>query len=150
MELLLKFQTNSEAETQALGKKLGSILQSGDIVCLNGDLGAGKTHLTSGAAEAMEINEYVTSPTFTVVNEYHGGRMPFYHFDVYRIASYDELIEIGFEEYLQKPGVFFIEWAEQIPEITQYYKERITEIRMIRRDDISPERRDIEVRRFGA
>ena len=150
MELLLKFQTNSESETRALGMKLGSILQSGDIVCLNGDLGAGKTHLTCGAADALDIKEYITSPTFTVVNEYHDGRMPLYHFDVYRISSYDELIEIGFEEYLQKPGVFFIEWAEQIPEIAQYYKERITEIRIIRRDDISPERRDIEVRRFGA
>ena len=149
MELLLKFQTNSEKETCELGEKIGALLQSGDIVTLTGDLGAGKTHFTSGAAKALNITDYITSPTFTIVNEYSDGKMPLYHFDLYRISSYDELVEIGFEEYADKPGVMFIEWPDCVPELEKEYKERITQVKIIRRDDISPERRDIEIRRFG-
>lgn len=150
MELLLRFQTNSEQETESLGGKFGQLLKEGDIVCLNGDLGAGKTHFTRGAAKALGISDYITSPTFTIVNEYYGGKMPFYHFDLYRITSYEELIDIGFEEYAAENGILFIEWSSNIPEIQKYYKNRIMDIKMIRRDDISPAHRDIEVRRFGA
>lgn len=150
MELLLKFQSDSEEETGALGEKIGSILKPGEIVTLYGDLGAGKTRFTCGAAKALGIPEYITSPTFTIVNEYKSGDLFFYHFDLYRISSYDELMEIGFEEYLNRQAVAFIEWADRVPEIEAYYKDRITQIKMIRRDDISPNRREIEVRRFGA
>ena len=150
MELLLKFQTDSEEETRALGAKFGQLLKGGDIVCLNGDLGAGKTQFTCGAAQALGAGLYITSPTFTIVNEYDTGNFPVYHFDLYRLSSYDELIEIGFEEYLQKDAVLFIEWSDQIPEIEKQYKSRITRIQIVRRDDLSPTRREIEVRRFGA
>ena len=150
MELLMKFQTNSAEETRTLGGKIGQLLKPGDIVTLDGDLGAGKTHFTCGAAKALQIQEYITSPTFTIVNEYDNGEILFYHFDLYRSSSYEELLEIGFEEYLSKQAVIFIEWAERIPEIAKIYKDRITQVRIIRRDDISPERRDLEVRRFGA
>ena len=150
MELLMKFQTNRAEETRTLGGKIGQLLKPGDIVTLDGDLGAGKTHFTCGAAKALQIQEYITSPTFTIVNEYDNGEILFYHFDLYRISSYEELLEIGFEEYLSKQAVIFIEWAERIPEIAKIYKDRITQVRIIRRDDISPERRDLEVRRFGA
>lgn len=150
MELLMKFQTNSAEETSTLGGKIGRLLKPGDIVTLDGDLGAGKTHFTCGAAKALQIQEYITSPTFTIVNEYDNGEILFYHFDLYRISSYEELLEIGFDEYLSKQAVIFIEWAERIPEIAKIYKDRITQVRIIRRDDISPERRDLEIRRFGA
>lgn len=150
MELLLRFQTNSEEETFELGKKIGAILKAGDIVTLTGDLGAGKTHFTAGAANALNINEYITSPTFTIVNEYNSGAIPLFHFDFYRISSYDELIEIGFEEYLNKNGVIFIEWPDCVPEIEKIYRDKITQVKIIRRDDISPERRDIEIKRFDS
>ncbi len=150
MELVLKFQTDGEQETGALGEKIGGLLKPGDIVTLNGDLGAGKTRFTCGAAKALGIREYITSPTFTIVNEYDSGNLLFYHFDLYRISSYEELSEIGFEEYLEKQAVIFIEWAERVPEIETEYKNRILQVKIFRRDDISPERRDIEVRRFGA
>lgn len=150
MELLLKFETNSEDETTALGGRIGAILKPGDIVTLEGDLGAGKTHFTCGAAKALGIHEYITSPTFTIVNEYSSGNIPLYHFDLYRISSYDELEEIGFDEYASGEAVLFIEWADRVPEITSQYKERVTKVTIRRRDDISPTRRDIEIRRFGS
>lgn len=150
MELLQKFQTDSEAETRALGAKFGQLLKGGDIVCLNGDLGAGKTQFTCGAAQTLGAGPYITSPTFTIVNEYDTGKFPVYHFDLYRLSSYEELLEIGFEEYVQKDAVLFMEWSDQIPEIERYYKTRITRIQVLRRDDLSPTRREIEVRRFGA
>ena len=94
MELLMKFQTDSEKETEAVGEKLGRLLKPGDIVTLNGELGAGKTCFTSGAAKALGIRDYITSPTFTIVNEYRSGESLLYHFDLYRIASYEELLDI--------------------------------------------------------
>ena len=148
MELLLKFQSNSEEETFNLGVKIGKLLQPGDIVTLTGDLGAGKTKFTCGAAESLGIHDYITSPTFTIVNEYNGENILVYHFDLYRLSSYEELIDIGFEEYAQKPCVMFIEWPDNIPEIRKIYKNRIMEIKIMRRDDISLTRRDIEIRRY--
>lgn len=108
--------TMSVRETVALGIKLGEILESGDVVCLNGDLGTGKTALANGIAEALGVAGYITSPTFTIVNEYK-GRIPFYHFDVYRIMHPDEMFEIGFEEYINGDGVVVIEWADLIADI---------------------------------
>ncbi len=148
MELLLKFQTNNEDETFELGKKIGALLKKGDIVTLTGDLGAGKTKFTCGAAKALNVEEYITSPTFTIVNEYKAGDINLYHFDLYRLSSYEELLDIGFEEYTQNSSIIFIEWPDNVPELKKIYKERIMEIKIIRRDDISMSRRDIEVRRF--
>ncbi|HOV25144.1 MAG TPA: tRNA (adenosine(37)-N6)-threonylcarbamoyltransferase complex ATPase subunit type 1 TsaE [Pseudobacteroides sp.] len=110
------FKTVSQDETCALGRKLGEILKAGDVVCLVGDLGTGKTAFTKGIAEALGISGYITSPTFTFVNEYQ-GRLPMFHFDVYRIGEPEDLFEIGFEEYLERDGVVIIEWADMIKDI---------------------------------
>ena len=114
---MIKFKAGSAEETTGLGEKLGRLLQKGDTVCLTGELGTGKTAFTGGIARALEIEGYITSPTFTIVNEYHEGRVPLYHFDVYRIGSPEEMYEIGFEEYLAGDGVVIIEWAELIESI---------------------------------
>lgn len=106
-----KIFTFSPIETIEVGKKLGEILQKKDLVCISGDLGTGKTVFTKGIAKGLEINGYATSPTFTIVNEYE-GKIPLYHFDVYRINNKEELQEIGFEEYLYGEGVIIIEWPE--------------------------------------
>lgn len=113
---MIKKETHSFEETVELGKKLGSILKSGDIICLCGDLGTGKTALTNGIAKALGITSYITSPTFTLVNEYEGA-LPLYHFDVYRIGDPEEMFDIGFEEYINGGGISIIEWGEQIREI---------------------------------
>lgn len=111
-----EIKTFSAEETMEIGRKLGSLLQGGELVCLNGDLGTGKTAFTGGVAKALEIEGYITSPTFTLVNEYK-GRLAMYHFDVYRIADPEEMFEIGFEEYLESNGVVLVEWADLIQEI---------------------------------
>ncbi|HEY5583214.1 MAG TPA: tRNA (adenosine(37)-N6)-threonylcarbamoyltransferase complex ATPase subunit type 1 TsaE [Ruminiclostridium sp.] len=113
---MLNIETHSFEETVEFGKRLGSVLKPGDIICLTGDLGTGKTALTNGIAKSLGINSYITSPTFTLVNEYE-GRIPLYHFDVYRISDPDEMFEIGFEEYINGEGITIIEWGEQIDEI---------------------------------
>lgn len=111
------YEVYSEEETKRIGYELGKNASKGEIYCLCGDLGAGKTVLTKGFAEGIGITEHITSPTFTIVNEYHSGRIPFYHFDVYRINDVDEMFEIGYEEYFYGDGVCLIEWAELIKEI---------------------------------
>ncbi|HEY8350682.1 MAG TPA: tRNA (adenosine(37)-N6)-threonylcarbamoyltransferase complex ATPase subunit type 1 TsaE [Clostridia bacterium] len=113
---MMEFRTNSVADTVELGRKLGSMLQKGDNVCLFGDLGTGKTAFTSGIAKGLGISGYITSPTFTIVNEYE-GRLPLYHFDVYRIGDADEMIDTGYYEYIDGDGVTVIEWADLIREI---------------------------------
>lgn len=107
----------SEEETRALGRELAEGLKAGDIVALIGDLGTGKTALTRYIAEALGVKEPVTSPTFTIVREHKDGRLPLYHFDVYRVYDPDELYEIGFEEYLFGGGVCIIEWADLIEDL---------------------------------
>ncbi len=105
--------TASPEQTQHVGEVLGSLLQLGDLVCLYGDLGSGKTNLSYGIAMGLEVQEpYITSPTFTFVNEYK-GRMPFYHIDLYRLREPAELEGIGFEEYIDSDGATVIEWAER-------------------------------------
>jgi len=111
------FETYSAEETKELGRRISLEAKEGDVFCLNGDLGTGKTVFTKGFAEGMGITEPISSPTFTIVQEYHSGRMPFYHFDVYRIADPEEMYEIGFDEYLFGGGVCLIEWAELVKEI---------------------------------
>jgi tRNA threonylcarbamoyladenosine biosynthesis protein TsaE len=109
----MMYETYSEAETLAIGKKLGEEAKAGQIYCLNGDLGVGKTVFTKGFAQGLGITEHITSPTFTIVNVYE-GRLPFYHFDVYRISDEEEMYEIGCDEYLYGDGVCLVEWAELI------------------------------------
>lgn len=113
---MINIETNSFEETVALGIKLGSILKPGDVICLSGDLGTGKTALTNGIAKALDINSYITSPTFTLVNEYQ-GKYPLYHFDVYRIGDPEEMFDIGFDEYINSDGITIIEWGELISDI---------------------------------
>lgn len=111
------YEVYSEEETRKIGYELGEKAAKGEIYCLQGDLGAGKTVFTKGFAQGLNITEHITSPTFTIVNEYHSGRIPFYHFDVYRIGDVEEMFEIGYEEYFYGDGVCLIEWAELITDI---------------------------------
>jgi tRNA threonylcarbamoyladenosine biosynthesis protein TsaE len=105
--------TSSREQTWRIGQMLGSLLEPGDIICLYGDLGAGKTSFSYGIALGLEVkDQYITSPTFTFVNEYK-GRIPFYHIDLYRLKDPEELEGIGFEEYIDSDGVTVIEWAER-------------------------------------
>lgn len=106
--------TNSPEETEALGERLAGHLRAGTVVAYTGDLGAGKTAFTRGLARGLGIPERVTSPTFTIVNEYEGGRLPLFHFDMYRLSSSEELYEIGWEDYLARGGVCAVEWSEII------------------------------------
>ncbi len=127
----MQFISNSPDETQGFAADMAKSLKSGDVLCLYGDLGAGKTAFVQGLAKGLGIDEPITSPTFTIVNEYE-GRLPLYHFDVYRIADSDEMYEVGFDEYVYGEGVSVIEWPQLIA-------------------DILPERRfDIEIKKdFG-
>lgn len=109
-------------ETKELGIKLGNILKSGDIVCLNGELGAGKTTLTKSIGLGLGVTDYITSPTFALINEYN-GRVPVYHFDVYRLENVEEIYDLGFDEYFYGKGVCIIEWAEKIERLLP--KERV-------------------------
>ncbi len=110
-------ETNSPQETKELGKKMAERAKPGDVFTLVGDLGVGKTVFTQGIAEGLGIDEPVNSPTFTIVQEYESGRMPFYHFDVYRIGDLEEMDEIGFDDYIYGDGLCLIEWADLIEEI---------------------------------
>lgn len=110
-------ETWDAEETYNIGKTLGERVKAGDVVCLTGELGVGKTVFTQGFAKGLGIAEAVSSPTFTIVQEYEEGRFPFYHFDVYRIGSVEEMDEIGFEDYIFGEGVCLIEWADLIEEI---------------------------------
>ena len=113
----MKIETFSEKETFELGKKLGTEAKPGQIYALLGDLGVGKTILTKGFAEGLGITEPVSSPTFTIVQVYEEGRMPFYHFDVYRIGDIEEMDEIGYEDCFFGEGVCLVEWANLIEKI---------------------------------
>lgn len=110
-------ETNSPQETKELGKKMAERAKPGDVFTLVGDLGVGKTVFTQGIAEGLGIDEPVNSPTFTIVQEYESGRMPFYHFDVYRIGDPEEMDEIGFDDYIYGDGLCLVEWADLIEEI---------------------------------
>jgi tRNA threonylcarbamoyladenosine biosynthesis protein TsaE len=110
--------SHSPAETFAHGEAVAAALSSGAVLALRGDLGAGKTHFVKGVAAGLGADPHeVTSPTFTLVNEYMGGRMPVFHFDLYRLESADELVRIGFDDYLAEDGVVIIEWADKFPEL---------------------------------
>lgn len=108
----MEYLSHSEQETEELGASLAQRLKAGDVVAYRGDLGAGKTAFTRGLARGLGCTGRVTSPTFTIVNEYEGGRLPLFHFDMYRLGSSDELFDIGWEDYLARGGVCAVEWSE--------------------------------------
>ena len=110
----MEFITNSPIETEKVGEALGKVLTPGTILAYEGDLGAGKTAFTRGLARGLGAKEQVTSPTYTIVNEYLSGRMPLFHFDMYRLGSSDELFDIGWEDYLARNGVCAVEWSENV------------------------------------
>lgn len=108
----MEYRSNSPGETEALGAALAKLLWPGAVVAFTGDLGAGKTAFVRGMAQGLGVAGRVTSPTFTIVNEYEGGRLPLFHFDMYRLGSADELYDIGWEDYLARGGVCAVEWSE--------------------------------------
>ena len=110
------FLTNSPEQTEAVGAALAKILTPGAVIAYRGDLGAGKTAFTRGLARGLGYEEPVTSPTYTIVNEYLGGRLPLFHFDMYRLSSADDLWDIGWEDYLDRGGVCAVEWSENVEE----------------------------------
>ena len=112
----MEYMTNAPEETESLGEKLGKLLRPGTVLAYLGDLGAGKTAFTRGLARGLGCRETVTSPTYTIVNEYLGGRLPLFHFDMYRLTSSDDLWDIGWEDYLDRQGVCAVEWSENVPE----------------------------------
>lgn len=126
MEQIKIMESYSAEETLQLGRELGQQAQSGEVYTLVGDLGVGKTVLTQGIAEGLEIDEAICSPTFTIVQVYEEGRMPFYHFDVYRIGDIEEMDEIGYEDYFYGEGLTMIEWANLIEEILPTKRKEIT------------------------
>jgi len=112
----MEFIVNNVEQTTEIGIQIGKLANPGDIICLTGDLGTGKTHLSKGIANGLDITDHITSPTFTIVNEYE-GRLKLYHFDVYRVNDPDEISAIGFDEYIFSDGVSIIEWANYIEEL---------------------------------
>ena len=138
---MLTVESHSAAETRALGEKLAGCLHPGDVVLLQGELGAGKSELTRGIARGLGVTETVISPSFTILNVYESGRCPLYHFDWYRLESADELFELGLDEYLGGDGIAVVEWAERCPEAIPEKHRRILlrttgeESRMIETED---------------
>ena len=111
------FLTNSPEETEKVGAALARVLEPGTILAYRGDLGAGKTDFTRGLAKGLGCGDMVTSPTYTIVNEYTSGRMPLFHFDMYRLRSADDLFDIGWDDYLERGGVCAVEWSENVEEV---------------------------------
>ncbi|MGL4570080.1 MAG: tRNA (adenosine(37)-N6)-threonylcarbamoyltransferase complex ATPase subunit type 1 TsaE [Clostridium sp.] len=113
----MEFEVNSISETATIGEALGKLVNAGDILCLTGELGTGKTHITKGIATGLGVSDNITSPTFNIVNEYDSGRLKLNHFDVYRVSDPDEIYAIGFDDYIFSDAVSIIEWANYIEEI---------------------------------
>ncbi|MBP1756264.1 MAG: hypothetical protein H6Q59_2662 [Firmicutes bacterium] len=122
----MRIDSYNTQDTYQLGYRMGANAEKGQIFCLSGDLGVGKTVFTQGFAKGLGIEEPVSSPTFTIIQEYDSGRLPLYHFDVYRIADIDEMEEIGYEDYFFGNGVCLIEWAELIEELLPQKRTMIT------------------------
>ena len=112
----VEYRSRSEAETEALGRRLAAVLAPGAVVAYRGDLGMGKTAFTRGLARGLGYKGRVTSPTFTIVNEYEGGGLPLFHFDMYRLEDAGDLFDIGWEDYLDRGGVCAVEWSERVEE----------------------------------
>ena len=139
-------ETRSPEETFEAGRKLGEKAVPGQVVTLMGDLGVGKTVFTQGLARGLEITEPVSSPTFTIVQVYEEGRLPFYHFDVYRIGDVEEMDEVGYDDYIMGDGVSLIEWADLIEEILP---EKRTEVRIEKDLEQGFDYRKITIRELG-
>ena len=112
----MEFITHSPAQTEAVGQALGKVLTPGAVIAYTGDLGAGKTAFTRGLAKGLGCTDLVTSPTYTIVNEYLSGRLPLFHFDMYRLRCADDLFDIGWDDYLERGGVCAVEWSENVRE----------------------------------
>jgi len=112
---MIIFESNSAEETAAAAEKFAENLKAGDTVLYTGEMGAGKTHFTKGIARYLGITDTVASPTFAIVNEYHGGKIPLFHFDLFRIETFDDLYATGFFDYLDRDGIIAVEWSENIP-----------------------------------
>ena len=123
-EILRQWESNSVEDTFEIGRQLASKSKAGDVYCLDGDLGTGKTVFAQGFGAGLDIEEPINSPTFTILKEYHDGRLPLYHFDVYRIGSEDEMDEIGYYDAIDGDGVCLIEWSQLIQDILpeKYYR----------------------------
>ena len=134
----MKYITNSPLETEKVGEALGKVLRSGAVLAYEGDLGAGKTAFTRGLARGLGCTEQVTSPTYTIVNEYLSGRLPLFHFDMYRLGSSDELWDIGWEDYLDRNGVCAVEWSENV-------RDALTDPITVRIENLGPEARCITI-----
>ena len=117
----MEYITNSPQETEAVAEKLAQLLRPGTVIAYRGDLGAGKTAFTRGLARGLGCQDMVTSPTYTIVNEYLSGRMPLFHFDMYRLRSADDLWDIGWEDYLDRGGVCAVEWSENVEEALDHF-----------------------------
>ena len=139
------YKSNSVRETQNIAKAFAKSLKPGDVLCLSGDLGTGKTAFVQGLTKALGVEDIVNSPTFTIVNCY-SGKMPVYHFDVYRIADPDEMYEIGYEEYVYGDGVCIIEWPELIGEILP---EERYDINIVKNLEIHEDFREITIDKRG-
>ncbi|MBQ4526562.1 MAG: tRNA (adenosine(37)-N6)-threonylcarbamoyltransferase complex ATPase subunit type 1 TsaE [Clostridia bacterium] len=134
--------SNSYDDTLKIGEDFAKYLKPGDIVTLDGDLGAGKTAFTTGVCKGLGITEYVNSPTFTIVNEYRSGNIPVFHFDVYRLTSMDDLYDIGWDDYASSKGIIFMEWAEIVKnELDEFYYEIIIK----KRFDLGDDSREITI-----
>lgn len=140
------FESTSARDTFLLGRECALDARPGQVYCLQGDLGTGKTVFTQGFAEGLGITEPVSSPTFTIIQVYDEGRMPFYHFDVYRISDPEEMLEVGLDEYLEGDGVCLIEWADLIEELLP---ETRTEIRIKKDLDRGFDYRSISIEKVG-
>lgn len=141
-EKMQQLESFSAKETFQIAEKLAQAAKPGDVYCLSGDLGVGKTVFTKGFAAGLGITEPVSSPTFTIVQIYEEGRLPFYHFDVYRVETIEEMEEIGYEDCFYGQGVCFVEWAELIKEILP---ENRVEIRILKDLDKGYDYRKIEI-----
>lgn len=137
----MKFLSKSPEQTEDLGAQLAKKLQPGDVIAYFGDLGAGKTAFTRGLARGLGVTETVTSPTYTIVNEYLSGRLPLFHFDMYRLGSADELFDVGWEDYLARGGVCAVEWSENVRSAFDLDAIRIT----IEKDAQDPDARSITI-----
>ncbi len=131
----MRYLTHNPEETEQLGQRFAAELNPGDVVAFYGDLGAGKTAFTRGVARGLGILEPVTSPTYTIVNEYLSGRLPLFHFDMYRLGSADELFDIGWEDYLERDGVCAVEWSENVEDAF----EQVIRVEIRRVDDCTRE-----------
>jgi len=141
----MKITAESVEETKLIGEKLGALVNSGDIICLTGDLGTGKTHFVKGFAKGLKIEDSITSPTFTIVNEYQ-GRLKLNHFDVYRVSDPDEIEAIGFDEYIFSSAVSIIEWSNYIEELIPEESLRINIVKVPEKGD---NYREIEISYTG-